>query len=105
MSPLATRVGVCAAVVLTACSTPSKLSTAQLESIGVRPGSPHWQATRSLHQAGYLCSVSGKKREQFDCTKTVGFLPTCVLRVGFEVNDANEIVALSVPEPACMGPP
>jgi 4-hydroxyphenylpyruvate dioxygenase-like putative hemolysin len=105
VKPVLILASLAAATLLSGCSAPPQLSLAQLDAIGVRPGSRHWDATRSLHQQGYVCSVSGKKREQFDCTKTAGVFPTCVLRVGFDVNDENEIVSVTAPAPACIGTP
>jgi len=90
---------------LTACSTPKKLSEAQLAEHGLRLGTPHWEATAQLSRLGYVCSVSGRTREHFDCSRTRGILMTCVQRVAFTVDDQNLISALRVPEPACLGTP
>lgn len=90
---------------LAGCSTSQKMDEAQLDSLGVRPGANYWEATSQLSRQGYKCFVSGAKRENFDCTKKVGFMPTCILRVTFVVNDQNKITTISVPEPACMGTP
>ena len=93
------------AAALAACSTPQNVTYAQLESRGVRVGSKHWDATHELQLEGYLCNVSGAKREHFDCTKTAGFLPTCLLRVTFEVDESNFIASLGILPPACIGTP
>ncbi len=94
-----------ALTLLGGCGTPQPLSMTQLEALGVREGMPHWEATPRLFRQGYACFVSGARREHFDCTKTAGVFPTCVLRVDFDVNDQNLILALRVSEPACLGTP
>ena len=97
--------GVAAIALLAGCSTTQKLSDAQRESLGIRAGATHWEVTPQLFKEGYVCYVSGAKRENFDCSKQTGFFPTCILRVRFTVDDQNKISALSVPEPACIGTP
>jgi len=92
-------------LLLTACSSPQKLSEAQLAERGLGPGTPHWEATAQLRRLGYACSVSGPTRAQFDCSRTTGLLITCVLRVTFTVDDQNLISTLRVSEPACLGTP
>jgi len=49
--------------------------------------------------------VTGVERQDFDCTKTVGFFPTRLLRVDFTVDDQKAIAKIDVPEPACVGTP
>ena len=97
--------GGAAATLLAGCSTPQKMSGSQLESLGVRAGVAQWEATSKLQREGYVCSFSGAKRENFDCSKTAGFFPTCILRVQFVVDDHNRVSAPNVPEPACLGTP
>jgi hypothetical protein len=87
------------------CATPQKVSVAELDSFGVRTGSPHWEATSRLAREGYACFVSGAKRENFDCTKSSGLFISCISRIRFTVDDENKIAAISVPQPACMGTP
>jgi 4-hydroxyphenylpyruvate dioxygenase-like putative hemolysin len=94
-----------AMALLAACSTPQKMSDGQLHSLGVQVGAKHWTATSALAREGYACFVSGAKREQFDCTKTTGAFPTCVLRVRFSVDDDNAVTTVSASEPACIGTP
>ena len=96
---------VAAIALLSGCSTTPKMSNAQLESLGIRAGAAHWEVTPQLFKEGYVCFVSGAKRENFDCSKTTGVFPTCTLRVRFTVDDQNKISAVSVPEPACLGTP
>jgi hypothetical protein len=94
-----------AIALLAGCSTPQKMSDTQLQSLGIRVGAPHWEATSHLAREGYACSVSGAKREDFDCSKEQGVFPSCVLRVQFSVDDQNKITTVKVPEPACIGTP
>ena len=97
---------VCTVVtVLLGCSTPSKPSPEQLASLGVRKGAVYWDAEQKLMQAGYSCYVSGAKRENFDCTKSTGFLVTCIHRVKFEADDKNLVSNLRAVGPACIGTP
>jgi hypothetical protein len=98
-------VGGATAALLVGCSTPQALSPAQLAYLGVREGVPHWEATSALFRQGNACFGSGVKRDDFECTKTVGGFPTCVLRVGFTVGDQNTLVSTRIAEPACMGTP
>jgi hypothetical protein len=90
---------------LQGCSTPKKLSDAELESIGLRNGVKYWDAQRKLAQRGYSCFVGGAKRETFDCTRYAGTFPTCLLRVEFVADDMNVVSGLTVRDPACMGTP
>lgn len=90
---------------LLGCSTPKKISDAELESIGVRNGVKYWEVQQKLAQSGYSCYVSGAKRERFDCTRTAGTFPTCVLRINFVADDMNLVSSLTVRDPACMGTP
>ena len=94
-----------AIAMLAGCSTPQKMSDARLESLGVRAGANHWSATSALYQEGYICSVNGAKRENFDCSKTTGLFPTCILHIDFTVDDQNKIVAVGARDPACLGTP
>lgn len=98
-------VALCAALTLTlgACATPARLTPDELQRLGVRVGAPHWEVTGPLHREGYACFVSGERREQFDCTKTSGFLPTCVWRIRFTVNDRQAVDTIASPPPACTG--
>jgi hypothetical protein len=91
--------------ILSACSIPQKMNDTQLQSRGIRVGTQYWLATSLLSQDGYNCSVSGTKRERFDCTKNTGFFPTCILRIEFNVDDENKISEIGVREPACLGIP
>lgn len=93
--------GICVA----GCSTPAKMTSNDLTSIGVTEGIIYWQAEQKLAGEGYHCFVTGAKRENFDCTKTTGVFPTCVLRVTFSVDDKNLVSQLRVPNPACVGSP
>lgn len=90
---------------LPACTTPEKLSSTQLEAIGVQEGAKYWDAEQKLAQRGYSCYVSGADRENFDCTRSAGVLPSCILRITFVVNDKNLVSRLTVSDPACMGTP
>jgi hypothetical protein len=90
---------------LSACSTPTKLSTAELESIGLHEGAKYWEVEQRLAQRGYGCYVSGAKRENFDCTRSEGVFPTCLLRIVFIVDDKNLVSNLAVRDPACFGTP
>lgn len=94
-----------AAACMAGCSAPAKLSPEHLDAIGVREGASYWVAQQKLAREGYQCFVTGAKRENFDCTKTEGFFPTCVLRVEFKVNDENAISKVRVADPACIGTP
>lgn len=87
------------------CSTPSKMSAERLAAAGVSEGTMYWEAQQRLAREGYQCFVAGAKRENFDCTKTVGFFPSCVLRVTFIADDKNMLTNLRVSEPACIGTP
>lgn len=98
-------VGAAAIALISSCSTAQKMSDAQLESFGIRIGAAYRDVTPQLVKEGYVCFVSGAKRENFDCSKTIGVFPTCILRVRFSVDGQNKISALSVPDPACMGTP
>jgi hypothetical protein len=90
---------------LIGCSTPTKMSATELESIGVHEGARYWEVQQKLAQRGYSCYVSGAKRANFDCTRTVGVLPTCVLRITFVADDMNLASSLTVSDPACIGTP
>jgi hypothetical protein len=93
------------AVFASGCSTPQKLSTDQLTSIGVSTGNTYWSIEQKLASNGYQCFVSGAKRENFDCTKKEGFFPSCLLRIQFTVDESNAVSSLRVAEPACAGTP
>lgn len=80
-----------AALCVSGCSTPVKLSADQLASNGVVEGANYRDAVQKLAGQGYQCFVSGAKRENFDCTKTHGFFLTCLLRIEFIVDDKNRI--------------
>ncbi len=104
--PLPYFVAAVAAIALIAgCSNTQKMSDAQLESLGIRVGAAHWDITPRLFREGYVCFVNGAKRESFDCSKTTGLFPSCIMRIRFAVDDQNQISAVSVPEPACLGTP
>jgi hypothetical protein len=90
---------------LPGCSTPSKMSSAELEHIGVRNGARYWEAQGNLMQKGYSCYVSGAMRENFSCSRRVGFYPTCSLHITFTVNDKNLVSSLAVGDPICIGTP
>jgi hypothetical protein len=90
---------------LPGCSTPSKMSFADLDYIGVRNGARYWEAQGRLMQKGYKCYVSGAMRENFDCSRTMGFFPTCSLRISFTVDDKNLVSGLAVGDPVCIGTP
>ena len=90
---------------LSGCSTPLRKSDEQFASIGVKEGVTYWSAQEKLAREGYRCFVTGEKRENFDCTKTVGFFPTCVMRVDFKASDTNLVSDLRVADPACIGTP
>lgn len=100
-----TLLGIIAMALLAACGTPQKMSDGQLRSLGVEVGAKHWTATSTLAREGYACFVSGARREQFDCTKTTGAFPTCLLRVRFSVDDDNAVTTVGASEPACIGTP
>jgi hypothetical protein len=103
---LRAAIATCATVVCCAGrSTPPKLSAERLAALGVVQGATYWDAQQKLAREDYACYVSGAKREHFDCTKTQGVFPTCLLRVDFDVDDKNLISAPAVPNPACMGTP
>jgi hypothetical protein len=93
------------AICFPGCSTPLKMSDDYLASIGLSEGIAYWSAEQKLASEGYQCFVSGAKRENFDCTKTKGFFPTCILRVDFKVDDQNAISTLRVADPVCIGTP
>lgn len=90
---------------LPGCGTAKKLSEAELEAIGVRNGVRYWEAQGKLGQRGYRCYVTGAKRENFNCTRTEGVFPTCVLRITFVADDRNLVSNLTVKDPACVGTP
>lgn len=94
-----------AAVLVSGCSVPPKLTPEQLERLGVREGVIYWEAEQKLLQEGYRCYVSGAKREHFDFTKQTGGFPTCLLRIEFTVDDDNKLRNLRVKDPACIGTP
>lgn len=87
------------------CSTPVKMTSNDLASIGVIDGTIYWEAEQKLAVEGYQCSVTGAKRENFDCTKMTGFFVTCLLRVEFVAEDKNLVSKIRIAEPACMGTP
>ena len=87
------------------CSKPLRISEDRLAFIGVTEGATYWEAQQKLAQEGYQCFVTGAKRENFDCTRTLGFFPTCVLRVRFVADDKNFVSNLHVANPACIGTP
>ncbi|MBV8657498.1 MAG: hypothetical protein JO142_06715 [Burkholderiales bacterium] len=87
------------------CGTPRKLSPGDLGSMGVHEGAAYWQVEQRLASAGYRCFVSGAKREHFDCTKTLGVYPSCLLRVEFVADNQNQVSDLRVNDPACIGTP
>lgn len=97
--------GIAVGIGLAGCAAPSKLSSAELESVGVREGVAYWKAEQGLSQRGYSCYVSGASRENFDCTELAGTWPSCVLRVTFVADDKNLVTSLAVSEPACLGTP
>jgi hypothetical protein len=92
-------------IYVSGCSTPAKMTSNDLASIGVVEGVSYWQAEQKLAGAGYHCFVTGAKRENFDCTRTTGVFPTCVLRVTFSADDKNLVSQLRVANPACVGSP
>lgn len=98
-------VGLLAPFALVACSTPQRMSAAELASIGLQDGTRYWEAQQKLAQRGYRCYVTGAAREHFDCTLTTGYFPSCVLRVTFAVDEQNRVSRLTVSEPACIGTP
>ena len=93
------------AIGVSGCSTPAKMSSGHLASIGVIEGTMYWEAEQKLAREGYQCFVTGAKRENFDCTKTMGFFPACLLRVAFVADDNNLVSHLRMADPACMGTP
>jgi hypothetical protein len=93
------------ALVLSGCSTPTKLSPDQLASLGISNGVVYWHAEQKLLQEGYVCYVSGTRRENFEFSKTVGGFPTCILRIRFAVSDQNAVSNLNVLDPVCLGTP
>jgi hypothetical protein len=93
------------AICFSGCSAPLKMSPDHLASIGLSEGATYWSAEQKLASEGYQCIVSGAKRENFDCTKTKGFFPTCILRIDFKVDDQNVISNVRVADPACIGTP
>lgn len=103
--PRAGAMAVCMAVCMAGCSAPANISPERLRAIGVADGVPYWQAQESLAREGYSCFVTGDKRENFDCTKTVGVFPTCVMRVEFLADDRNMVSALRTRTAACIGTP
>lgn len=90
---------------VSACSTPAKMSPERLASLGIAEGTAYWEAESKLAREGYQCFVTGAKRENFDCTRTMGFFPTCLLRVVFVVDDKNLVSQIRVANPACIGTP
>lgn len=81
------------------------MSPDHIVSIGLGDGTTYWLVEQKLVNEGYQCFVTGAKRENFDCTKTKGFFPTCLLRVEFKVDDQNLISHVRVADPACIGTP
>lgn len=98
-------VGAAVAICTSGCSTPAKMSADQLAAIGVVEGIRYWDAQGRLAREGYQCFVTGEKRENFSCSKTVGLFPTCLSRVEFVADDNNLVSRLRVADPACMGTP
>lgn len=94
-----------AALLLSGCTTPAKLTPERLAALGVKDGAMYWEAEQKLAQEGYHCHITGVKREDFDCTKQAGFFPTCIFRVQFQATDENLVSNLRVAEPACIGTP
>ena len=90
---------------LVGCATPTKLGPSELDAMGVREGAVYWEVEQRLASAGYACFVHGAKRESFDCMKTSGVFPSCLLRVEFVADDQNRVSGLSVRDPACIGTP
>jgi hypothetical protein len=80
-------------------------SNAELAAAGVRNGVPYWEVTSRLARQDYACSVSGRVRENFDCSRMAGFMPTCLLRIQFSVDEDNRVVGLRASDPVCMGTP
>lgn len=97
--------GATVALCVLGCSTPTRISPERLAAIGVTEGTKYWDAQGKLAREGYQCFVAGAKRENFDCTKTVGFFPTCLMRIEFVADDNNLVSRLRVREPACIGTP
>jgi hypothetical protein len=93
------------AICISGCGTQAKMSPDHLASIGITEGTTYWEAEQKLAGEGYQCFVTGAKRENFDCTKTMGFFPTCLLRVAFVADDNNLVSHIRVANPACMGTP
>ena len=93
------------AALASGCGTPQKMSADQLAAIGVTTGNTYWSVEQKLASSGYQCFVSGAKRENFDCTKSEGFFPSCLLRISFKVDESNAVSSLHVAEPACIGTP
>lgn len=78
---------------------------AQLESMHVCVGENPLIATSELNKKDYHCSVYGSEPASYDCAKTAGFIPTCIYRVKFTVDDQNKIATITVKDPACIGTP
>lgn len=90
---------------LSGCAAPSRPSATELASAEVRVGAIYWHAEQALAQRGYSCYVSGANREDFDCTRSVGFWPSCIQRITFVVDDKNSVASLVIHDPACLGTP
>ena len=97
--------GIAVGIGLAGCAAPAKLSPAELKLVGVREGGAYWEAEHGLSQRGYSCYVSGANRENFDCTKSAGIWPSCILHISFVANDKNLVTNLAVRDPACLGTP
>jgi hypothetical protein len=93
------------AICAVGCGTTPTMTPDHLASIGVVDGAMYWEAEQKLATEGYQCFVAGAKREHFECTKTTGFFPSCLLRVEFIADDKNQVSHLRAANPACMGTP
>lgn len=58
------------AILLSGCSTPSKLTPERLASLGVNEAAIYWDAEQKLVQEGYHCYVSGAKREKISTSRS-----------------------------------
>lgn len=98
------RLSLLGSIWLCACSS-QPLSSAELQAMAIVEGGDPAAVVAALQERGYRCTQSGPQREFYDCVKTSGFMPTCVLRVEFKLDQAGRLKQVRVPAAACIGTP
>lgn len=99
------RLAACGALAaaLGACASPIPLTPDDLRTLGVTRGAPSEPAIAAMARVGFLCDVSGARREQVDCTRMTVRLSSCIERIRFTVTSRQEIETIHTPAPVCTG--